>query len=520
MQSKTDAELLRDYATTRSEAAFGEVVRRYADFVYSAAVRQVGSPEAAHDVAQTVFTHLARKSGSLAPSIVLIGWLCRAVRLAALHQLRIDRRRTERERHAMEWHQTTPPDPDGWDEIRPLLDEAIANLRDEDREAVLVRFFKDESLASVGAMLGISEDAAQKRISRALEKLRQFLLSHDITTTSAALSATLTAHAVQSAPSNFAPSVTSTVLASITFSPANPLLSTFTNMITTKAAILALLLTGGIGIMAYRNALTQRELNRARALAQSQAEEIDRLRTTNDQLRTQANEIAQLRRDARDVLRLRAEVARLRQRQLASQPLNITPAEQQTNVPALPEGPDMMIIGQFISVPTESLNTLPWANVKPGEFGLITQVEATNALTDLDGLPGMAVISFPRIQTKNGIEASLFTGEAVPINGTNADAGVSLSVNPHYSTNSPTITLEVRAQVGHAFAAPTPQNPQPSEPRATVITNFVTLSNGQSVVLSQDMEPEERLVGTSNTNRSPSTLLVLLTPRILLEQAH
>jgi RNA polymerase sigma factor (sigma-70 family) len=514
MQAKTDVELLRDYAITRSEAAFGEVVRRYADFVYSAAVRQAGSPEAAHDVAQTVFTHLARKAGSLAPSVVLIGWLCRAVRLAVLHQLRIDRRRTQRERQAMEWHQTTPPDPDGWDEIRPLLDEAIANLRDEDREAVLVRFFKNESLASVGAMLGISEDAAQKRVSRALEKLRQFFSRHGITTTSAALSATLTAHAVQNAPSNFAPLVTSTVLASIALSPANPLLSTFTKLITTKAAILALLLTGGIGTVAYRHAVTQRELNRARALAQTQAEEIDRLRIANDQLATQTNEIAQLRRDAGDLLRLRAEVARLRQQRLASQPPNITPVEQETNLPALPEGPDMVIMGQFFSVPTESLNTLPWANVKPGEFGLITEVEATNALTDLDGLPGTSVISFPRIQTKNGVEGTLFTGDA--------DAGLTLTVNPHYSTNSPTITLEVRAQVSHISATPTPQNLQPSEPRATVITNFVTLSNGQSVVLRQDVEPEQHLIliGTTNTSRGPDTLLVLLTPRILPEDAH
>jgi hypothetical protein len=307
------------------------------------------------------------------------------------------------------------------------------------------------------------------------------------------------------------------VLASIAISPVNPLL---TNMITAKAAILALLLTGGIGIMAYRQTTTQRELNSARALAHTQAEEMDKLRTTNDLLATQANEIAQLRRDAGDVLRLRAEVARLRQPQLASQQPIITPTEQETNLPALPVGPDMMIMGQIFSVPTESVTTLSWANVKPGEFGLITQAEATNALTDLDGVPGMELISFPRIQTKSGMEASLFSGEAIPFDGTNADVGVSLRVNPHYSTNSPTITLEVRAEVSHTSAVPTPQTSQPPEPQATVITNFVTLSNGQAVVLRQDVEPEQRYVGTTNKYRGPNTLLVLLTPSILPEQTH
>src|SRR5712664_735491 len=104
MQTKTDAELLQDYAANRSEAAFGEIVRRYADFVHSAALRQVGSPEPARDVAQIVFTDLARKAGSLDANILLIGWLCHGARLASLEQLRRDRRRLHRERQAMEWH--------------------------------------------------------------------------------------------------------------------------------------------------------------------------------------------------------------------------------------------------------------------------------------------------------------------------------------------------------------------------------------------------------------------------------
>src|SRR5437868_6984911 len=103
MQTPTDAELLREYAANRSEAAFGEIVRRYADFVYSAALRQVGNPEQARDVAQVVFTDLARKAGSLSANTLLIGWLCHGARLAALGQLRSDRRRQERERHAMDF---------------------------------------------------------------------------------------------------------------------------------------------------------------------------------------------------------------------------------------------------------------------------------------------------------------------------------------------------------------------------------------------------------------------------------
>src|SRR5260221_12300909 len=160
MQARTDTELLRDYAVNNSEAAFGEIVRRYADFVYSAALRQTGSPEAARDIAQMVFTDLARKAGSLPANTLLIGWLCHASRLAGLEQLRRDRR-LHRERQAMEWHEPSSEVANDWDHIRPVLDEALASLGEEERDALLLRFLKNESLASVGVSLGLSEDAAQ-----------------------------------------------------------------------------------------------------------------------------------------------------------------------------------------------------------------------------------------------------------------------------------------------------------------------------------------------------------------------
>jgi len=79
MQGKSDSQLLREYAENGSEAAFSEIVARYTDLVYSSAVRQVGSPDLARDVAQSVFTDLARKAGSLARKLkendTLMGWL-------------------------------------------------------------------------------------------------------------------------------------------------------------------------------------------------------------------------------------------------------------------------------------------------------------------------------------------------------------------------------------------------------------------------------------------------------------
>src|SRR5258705_7609845 len=176
MTEKSDVQLLREYAEDGNEGAFRELVVRHTDLVYSAALRQVASPDLARDVAQSVFTDLARKARSLAQSDngrdSLVGWLYRGTRFAALNQLREERRRHARERQIMEQFEQPSGTANDWDRIRPTLDEVLAELSDEDREAVLMRFFQDRDFRAIGASLGISDDAAQKRVSRALEKLR------------------------------------------------------------------------------------------------------------------------------------------------------------------------------------------------------------------------------------------------------------------------------------------------------------------------------------------------------------
>ena len=195
MQEKTDAQLLRDYAEHRNEAAFRELVNRHADVVYASALRQVSSPDLAQDIAQSVFTDLARKAQPLAITLTgdtsLLGWLFRSTRFLALNQLRDDRRRQARERHAMQHFDPASETAPEWERVQPVLDEAMADLSDEDRDALLLRFFKNRDFHAIGAALGVSDDAAQKRVSRALERLRTQLTSRGVTTTAVALSTVL-----------------------------------------------------------------------------------------------------------------------------------------------------------------------------------------------------------------------------------------------------------------------------------------------------------------------------------------
>jgi len=208
MQAKSDAQLLRQYAVEKSEPAFGEVVHRHADLVYSAAWRQVGSQDLAGEIAQRVFIDLARKARSLAGSLreeaSLAGWLHRATLYAALNLMREERRRHAREREVMrELHSASESVPD-WNSVSPLLDEAISALDEQERDALLLRFFKNQDFRAVGEALGVSDDTAQKRVARSLEKLRATLQRRGVTTTTAALSTALASHAVQAAPAGLA----------------------------------------------------------------------------------------------------------------------------------------------------------------------------------------------------------------------------------------------------------------------------------------------------------------------------
>src|SRR4051812_8776298 len=95
-----DQHLLERFAEHRSEAAFGELVNRYVNLVYSTALRRTDDAHLAHDIAQLVFTDLARKAPSLPRDIVLAGWLHRATLYAAAQMMRSNQRRHIREQEA------------------------------------------------------------------------------------------------------------------------------------------------------------------------------------------------------------------------------------------------------------------------------------------------------------------------------------------------------------------------------------------------------------------------------------
>jgi len=213
----TDAALLRRYAMEQDEQAFAELVRRHLDLVFAAALRRTGGrTHLAEEIAQKVFCDLARKAAVLSHHPILVGWLHRCTRFAA-----IDATRAEIRRQKLAQTLTAMPDvshpPESavdWEQVRPVLDEAMDRLSDRDRELMLLHYFNGLTFAEAGARMKLSEDAARKRTGRALDQLRRTLNQRGVTSTSAALGLLLANQPLVAAPAGLASAVATAAIAS------------------------------------------------------------------------------------------------------------------------------------------------------------------------------------------------------------------------------------------------------------------------------------------------------------------
>lgn len=308
---------MRDYADRRSDAAFAELVRRHVDLVYSAALRMVRDPHLAKDVTQGVFVALAQNSRKLLGRPVLSGWLHRTAQNLSANAVRSEVRRRAREQEAAAMKELLAAESDAtWEQIAPQLDAALAELGDDDRDAVLLRYFERKSAREMAEILGTSEEAAQKRVSRAVERLRDLFARRGIAVGASGLVVVIAANAVQAAPVGLAVTISSAVGAG-TFAAVTATQTALVTMnwinIKSAAAVAAAAIVAGAGT----HFLQQRETNRLRAENQNLIAQQEKL--TNDRdaallAAAQDSEASRQReKDKSELLRLRNEIGLLRQ---------------------------------------------------------------------------------------------------------------------------------------------------------------------------------------------------------------
>jgi RNA polymerase sigma factor (sigma-70 family) len=317
-QTMTDGQtLLTDYLNTGSEAAFRELVSRYLNLVYSTAVRLLGGDaRMAEDVAQIVFIDLARAAKSLGGEVKLGGWLHRHTCYVAAKTLRGERRRLARERQAVEMNALPDHAKGRLNEVAPILDEAINQLRAADRTAVLLRFYEQLDFCSVGRALGTSEAAAQKRVTRALERLHVLLKRRGVILSATALSTALACEAVTAAPVGLAASISGTAVASAAKGTGS-LITILKLMAATKlkTSSVATIIVASIVAPLFVQHAAQARLNEVDTTWQQQSNQLARIAEENLRLAdVLAKKNAQSLPDSQfgELLRLRGEVGNLK----------------------------------------------------------------------------------------------------------------------------------------------------------------------------------------------------------------
>lgn len=369
-------QLLTEYAEGGSEAAFTELVGGHLGLVYSTALRLTdGDRQLAEDVTQIVFSDLARTARTLSKNVMLGGWLHRHACFVAANKMRSERRRRTRERHAAEMNTPEDHSPANLADIAPELDDAINRLNEDDRLAIILRFFDQRDFGGLGEELGISEEAARKRVSRALEKLHLELSRHGLTRSAIGLGAALGGGLAAFAPARTAAEIATAAMASVSGAKSAMVLS-FLAASRLKLAVLATGMAAAIITPAYIAHRTEAELRRQNGELRIQVEQLTALQTTNLKVATpspQPTPGSEVSAQEHELLRLRGEVGVLRD-QLASaqaktaqisQAIQKEPADISYSFPSIPMSSLLdvykSLAGKVLTIsPEVSLNKTIW----------------------------------------------------------------------------------------------------------------------------------------------------------------
>jgi uncharacterized protein (TIGR03435 family) len=211
--SEPDNSLIAEFNARRSEDAFAALVRQHVNLVFATALRQVGDAGAAEEITQNVFVALAQAAGKLGSHPTIAGWLHQTTLNKSREWLRSELRRRKREQAAVNLDLARAEGDSVWSPLVPLLDEALLELREPDRQAVILHYLEGRTFQEVGSALGVGEDAARKRVNRCLDELTDFFRRRGFATPPLASGAPVFALLSHAAPAGLTASATTAGLA-------------------------------------------------------------------------------------------------------------------------------------------------------------------------------------------------------------------------------------------------------------------------------------------------------------------
>jgi RNA polymerase sigma factor (sigma-70 family) len=362
-----DHELLREFVHRRSEDAFSRLVERHLRMVLSTARRLLGDDQLAQDVTQNVFTLFAQKARGIKPPQVVGGWLYNTTRHVAMHAMRGERRRREREQAAaaLQSHETHFDTSRVFEQLEP----AMAELEAGDRDALVLRYLEDRSLREVGFELGISEDAARMRANRALEKLRAVLGQKGVSVTSVLLATVLVSGTGTAVPAGLASAITTAALAGTILTTATITTMNWINTKAVAAMVGAAVIAGTSTYLVKQNEVT-RLLDENQKLTAQQATSTADAQAALNAVKSGQDELEKLKKDAGEVVRLRGEVVQLRKQRDSDRQLFMQELVRQKQAAAAPppkSGGISITRDQLANAgyatPEAALQTITWATM-------------------------------------------------------------------------------------------------------------------------------------------------------------
>jgi RNA polymerase sigma factor (sigma-70 family) len=404
----TDAQLLADYCEHRSESAFAELVSRYIDLVYSVAMRTAGDAHLAEDVTQRAFIALAQNAHTISKRAVLSGWLHGTTRNIAAQTVRTDVRRRLREQEAASMNELVGAQTDeNWDAIAPHLDSALGELSSSDREAVLLRYFEQKSAREMASVLDVSDEAAQRRVSRAVERLRQVFARRGIKVSAGGLVLLLPAHSVLSAPAGLSLSIAASAFASAV-STTTALTKAIAMTTLQKTAIgITLAAVLGVGVYeAHQASVLRDDVRSLRAQQTPLQDQISQLQRQRDEATNQLalirDENALLKRNTGELMQLRGQSHRATADAAELARLKSSPGAGQAG-----QLPDYMTNAMALGMATAQRSKMKDAQARLGRMAKVLN------LTD-DQVQTIKSVITNHLQTQSRMALEMATGRFSP----------------------------------------------------------------------------------------------------------